>query len=33
MLRCGVNEGRKFLNIIRDIVLKIPCMAYKVLDI
>lgn len=33
MLRCGVNEGRKFLNIIRSIVLKIPCMAYKVLDI
>lgn len=33
MLRCGVNEGRKFLNIIRDIVLKVPCMAYKVLDI
>lgn len=33
MLRCGVNEGRKFLNIIRNIVLKVPCMAYKVLDI
>lgn len=33
MLRCGVNEGRKFLNIIRNIVLKVPCMAYKVIDI
>lgn len=33
MLRCGVNEGRKFLNIIRCIILKVPCMAYKVRDI
>lgn len=34
MLRCGQTEGRKFLNIIRDIVLqKIPSMQYKVLDI
>ena len=34
MLRCGVNEGRKFLNIIRNIVQKnVPSMNYKVLDI
>ena len=34
MLRCGQTEGRKFLNIIRGIVLeKIPSMQYKVLDI
>lgn len=34
MLRCGMKEGRKFLNIIRDIVRKnVPSMAYKVLDI
>ena len=34
MLRCGQTEGRKFLNIIRDIVLeKVPSMQYKVLDI
>lgn len=34
MLRCGMKEGRKFLNIIRDIVLKnCPSMKYKVLDV
>lgn len=34
MLRCGQTEGRKFLNIIREIVLKnVPSMQYKVLDI
>ena len=34
MIRCGVNEGRKFLNIIRDVVLKnVPTMSYKVLNI
>lgn len=34
MLRCGQTEGRKFLNIIRNIVLeKVPSMQYKVLDI
>lgn len=34
MLRCGQTEGRKFLSIIRDIVIqKIPSMQYKVLDI
>lgn len=34
MLRCGQTEGRKFLNIIRDIVIKnVPSMSYKVLDI
>ena len=34
MLRCGQTEGRKFLNIIRNIVTeKVPSMQYKVLDI
>ena len=34
MLRCGVHEGRKFLAIIRDIILtKVPSMSYKVLNI
>ena len=34
MLRCGVHEGRKFLNIIRDIVkTNVPSLSYKVLDI
>lgn len=34
MLRCGQNEGKKFLNIIRDIIKeKVPSMSYKVLDI
>lgn len=34
MLRCGQTEGRKFLNIIRNIVLeKVPSMQYKVIDI
>ena len=33
MLRCGQTEGRKFLTIIRNEVLKVPCMAYKVIDI
>lgn len=34
MLRCGTIEGRKFLNLIRDYVLKnIPSMSYKVIDI
>lgn len=33
MLRCGQTEGRKFLNIIRDQVLKVPCMSYKIIDI
>lgn len=33
MLRCGQTEGRKFLNIIREYVLKVPSMSYKVLDI
>lgn len=34
MLRCGVHEGRKFLDIIRNIILtKVPSMSYKVLNI
>lgn len=34
MLRCGQTEGRKFLNIVRDIIReKVPSMSYKVLDI
>lgn len=33
MLRCGQTEGRKFLNIIRNEVKKVPCMAYKAIDI
>lgn len=34
MLRCGQNEGKKFLNIIRNIIKeKVPSMSYKVLDI
>lgn len=34
MLRCGQTEGRKFLNIIRSIIIeKVPSMQYKVLDI
>lgn len=34
MLRCGVHEGRKFLNIIKDIVRKnVPTLSYKVIDI
>lgn len=34
MLRCGQTEGKKFLNIIRNIVIeKVPSMQYKVLDI
>lgn len=34
MLRCGQIEGKKFLNIIRNIVIeKVPSMQYKVLDI
>ena len=34
VLRCGVREGRKFLNIIREYIReKIPSMAYKVIDI
>lgn len=34
ILRCGVIEGRKFLNIIREYVIeKVPSMAYKVIDI
>lgn len=34
MLRCGQTEGKKFLNIIRNIVIeKVPSMQYKVLDV
>lgn len=34
ILRCGQTEGRKFLDIIREIVrTKVPSMQYKVLDI
>ena len=34
ILRCGVHEGRKFLNIIREYIKeKVPSMAYKVIDI
>ena len=34
MLRCGTIEGRKFLNLIRDYILKnVPSMSYKVIDI
>ena len=34
MLRGGVYEGKKFLNIIRDYITnKVPSMAYKVINI
>jgi len=34
MLRCGTTEGRKFLNIIREYIVKrVPSMAYKVINI
>ena len=34
MLRCGSIEGRKFLNIIRDYVIKnVPSLSYKVINI
>lgn len=34
MLRCGTIEGRKFLNIIREYILKnVPSMKYKVINI
>ena len=34
MLRCGQTEGRKFLNIIREIVqTKVPSMQHKVIEI
>lgn len=34
MLRCGSIEGRKFLNIIRDYIIKnVPSLSYKVIDI
>lgn len=34
MLRCGSIEGRKFLNIIREYIIKnVPSMSYKVIDI
>lgn len=34
MLRCGTIEGRKFLNIIREYVIKnVPSLSYKVIDI
>jgi hypothetical protein len=30
-LRCSTKEARKFLDIVRDFVLKnVPCMLYKV---
>lgn len=32
-LRCSTKEGRKFLNIIREYVLEVPCMAYKAKNI
>lgn len=34
MLRCGTIEGRKFLNIIREYIIKnVPSLSYKVIDI
>ena len=34
MLRCGVIEGRKFLNIIREYINNnVPSLSYKVIDI
>ena len=34
MLRCGVYEGRKFLNTIREYITnRVPSMAYKVINI
>ena len=34
MLRCGSIEGRKFLDIIRDYVIKnVPSLSYKVINI
>ena len=34
MLRCGSNEGRRFLNIIREYIEKnVPSLAYKVINI
>ena len=34
MLRCGVQEGRKFLNIIREYInINVPSMNYKVINI
>lgn len=34
ILKCGVLEGRKLLNIIRDIIIsKVPSMSYKVPNI
>lgn len=34
MLRCGSIEGRKFLNIIRDYIIKnVPSLSYKVINI
>lgn len=34
ILKCGQTEGRKFLDIIREIIrTKVPSMQYKVLDI
>lgn len=34
MLRCGSIEGKKFLNIIRDYIIKnVPSLSYKVIDI
>lgn len=32
-LRCSTQEGRKFLNIIREIVNEVSCMRYKVINI
>ena len=34
MLRCGSNEGKRFLNIIREYIEKnVPSLAYKVINI
>ena len=34
MLRCGSIEGRKFLNIVRDYIIKnVPSLSYKVINI
>lgn len=34
MLRCGTIEGRKFLNIIREYIIKnVPSLSYKVINI
>ena len=32
-LRCSTKEGRKFLDIIRPIVIQVKCMQYKCLEI